>query len=914
MIYKKQNFARNSIDYLVFTKQIKNRKNRNTNRSFHGFTLVELLAVIVILAVIALITTPVVLGQIETVKKKSFTLSATNVLDAVNLYIAMDHSIPAEGIEPKDLDMKNNEHYRGLIFQNQNGLFILKNFTDGNYCASGSRVDLVVRKGDCDKEMNLYPGLSLSIKEKTTKKITVVAMASDDTGIQEYAYCLSECENDENWEASNKYEYTFDSLINSKNYEIHVRATNRIDKQTEKTIQVMTEALPSASYNVTPSGWATSKTVTITYPNNVENYVIVHSGIAKLNGDILPLGEKRKISGKNPQVIFETKGAIEAVTSDGYNEVSSSTLTISQIDVTNPGNVSVVIGTVTTNSIQVIANGVDLESGIAKYEFQTNNGEWIDNGTNNTYLFSNLTSGSYTYKVRLTNKAGGVTESSETVQATATISTPSYNISPSGWATNKTAKITYQSGYTNQFRVLTGTAIYNGTAVTNNNWITISGSIAEIIFNSNGSIEARSTDGINTVTSSALTISQIDTISPIINSLSVTSTSGSYNLLTTTINSNVTDNSGLALQMYLSNTGYESGGAWEDYTTVKVWNVEGPLDGGARFIYLTYMDQAGNKVNRTINYLVSECIDTYPEFTFDTETNTITGYTGTAIDLVIPSQLKRSCETYTVLEIGKSAFIKKGLTSVSLPNTLKKINASAFNNNQITELVIPDSVEELSTVSFRGNTSLKKVTIGSGLKKLGTLENDDLIPLLEEDINYYCENSGWGTMTRMRSPFYGSFSIEEFVVSNQNPYFKSVDKAIYTKDGKWLVLGTKLTAKSIASGTIGVGMNAFQELPIDQVILPSTIKYIGEYAFQTTNIVSIQIPNSVINIAGQAFAKTKLTNVTIGSGITDVGWSSFSNIDNQTIYVNINKRESLIRYYKCGPKSFPNENAITFIP
>ena len=573
-----------------------------------GFTLVELLAVIVILGVLALITTPVVLSQIEQAKKNSFITSAKNVLDAADIYVSGDNTLDTNGTNVQVLEIKNKEKVTGLVFQNKDTEYVLKKFTDGTYCASGPRNDLVVRKGDCTNEEDLYASLSLSIKGKTTRTITVVANATDDTGISGYSYCVADCTNEGNWKDSKNTDYTFDSLKYSKKYEIHVRVVNRIDKVTEKAIEAVTDTLPTASYAVKESGWTKSKTVTIMYPNKVENYLIVHSGIAKLNGEVIAVGERRKITGTNAQVIFETNGTIEAITSDGYNEASPSTLTISQVDPTSPTNVSVGIGTVTSKSIQVIANGVDNESGIAKYEFQVNGGLWTDNGTNNTITYSNLTSGSYSYKVRLTNKAGGVTESSARTQATTTITPPSYSVSPSGWAKSKTTTITYQSGYTNQFRVLSGSATNNGATVSNNTWITISGTNVGIVFNSNGSIEARSTDGVNTVTSSTLTISQIDITAPVVNSLGIASTNGSYNALTTTISSNVTDNSGATIQMYISNSGYETGGTWENYATSKAWNVGGSLSGGTRTIYITYKDQAGNKVNRTLSYVVyAEC-------------------------------------------------------------------------------------------------------------------------------------------------------------------------------------------------------------------------------------------------------------------------------------------------------------------
>ncbi len=52
-----------------------------------GFTLVELLAVIVILAIIALISTPIILGVIETAKKGAAEQSALGYIDAVEKQI-----------------------------------------------------------------------------------------------------------------------------------------------------------------------------------------------------------------------------------------------------------------------------------------------------------------------------------------------------------------------------------------------------------------------------------------------------------------------------------------------------------------------------------------------------------------------------------------------------------------------------------------------------------------------------------------------------------------------------------------------------------------------------------------------------------------------------------------------------------
>ena len=55
-----------------------------------GFTLIELLAVIIILAVISLITTPMILGVIETSKESSAKVSAYGYIDAVETQVAIN--------------------------------------------------------------------------------------------------------------------------------------------------------------------------------------------------------------------------------------------------------------------------------------------------------------------------------------------------------------------------------------------------------------------------------------------------------------------------------------------------------------------------------------------------------------------------------------------------------------------------------------------------------------------------------------------------------------------------------------------------------------------------------------------------------------------------------------------------------
>ena len=155
-----------------------------------------------------------------------------------------------------------------------------------------------------------------------------------------------------------------------------------------------------------------------------------------------------------------------------------STAQTTKIDKTAPTGVSVGKGTVTSKSIQVTANGTESESGITKYEFSKDDGgTWIT-GTSNTYTFSDLTTGTYNIKVRLTNGSGLTTTSSTLAITTTEIPTPTYSIDTTDWATKKVVTITYPERQAD--------FIYEYSTNGGSSWETVSsGTTASVTFTSN---------------------------------------------------------------------------------------------------------------------------------------------------------------------------------------------------------------------------------------------------------------------------------------------------------------------------------------------------------------------------------------------------------------------------------------------
>ncbi|WP_461256238.1 leucine-rich repeat domain-containing protein [Treponema sp. R80B11-R83G3] len=98
------------------------------------------------------------------------------------------------------------------------------------------------------------------------------------------------------------------------------------------------------------------------------------------------------------------------------------------------------------------------------------------------------------------------------------------------------------------------------------------------------------------------------------------------------------------------------------------------------------------------------------ENSFKVTGNAITGYTGDQKVIAIPAVIKG----VTITSIGEKAFEKKGLTGVTIPNSVTSIGDWAFYSNQLTSVIIPDSVTSIGAGAFSDNP-LTSVTISSNV-------------------------------------------------------------------------------------------------------------------------------------------------------------------------------------------------------
>ena len=130
-------------------------------------------------------------------------------------------------------------------------------------------------------------------------------------------------------------------------------------------------------------------------------------------------------------------------------------------------------------------------------------------------------------------------------------------------------------------------------------------------------------------------------------------------------------------------------------------------------------------------------------------------YTG---DIVVPSTVLCSGVTYSVVAIGRSAFVNcYNLTSVLLPSSIRTIGKHAFYGAPITSIDIPSSVVSLDECAFLSCTKLQTVSGGNSIKTIGKETFCDCWALSSIYFSESLEEIGKGAFVRCSSLASASF-------------------------------------------------------------------------------------------------------------------------------------------------------------
>ena len=333
---------------------------------------------------------------------------------------------------------------------------------------------------------------------------------------------------------------------------------------------------------------------------------------------------------------IDINGTYYAYSKDAVGNISEGKdFLIDKIDTEEP-TASLELESKTTNSITVKATCTD-NVGITTYEYSYNNGVNYEIGTNDTYTFSNLTTGTYNLKVKCSDEAGNSAIGNVTVD-TEDLGIPSFSVSPSGWAPSKTVTIKYNDTKNiHQYIIERGTATKeDGTKLENNKIYSTNSDTEKIIFTSDGSITAIITDGTNTVSAPSQLVSDIEAVKPTDMTLSINSDTRYEKTKSVTVTLKDTGGSGLAAGSIKYGWSTSNSTAPSSYTPVNTsatsgtntttFKASGSGLTGSYYLWVvpvTYKDNAGNSNTTTVKSTGTFKFDnTVPTLTLGTVSTT----------------------------------------------------------------------------------------------------------------------------------------------------------------------------------------------------------------------------------------------------------------------------------------------------
>lgn len=173
-------------------------------------------------------------------------------------------------------------------------------------------------------------------------------------------------------------------------------------------------------------------------------------------------------------------------------------------------------------------------------------------------------------------------------------------------------------------------------------------------------------------------------------------------------------------------------------------------------------------------------------------------------------------------KIGNFAFQNSGLKEVQFPARLKEIGISAFSMNELTSVILPDTVTTLGGGAFSSNPKLERISLSKGLTEIPA----------------------------------GAFGCSDRY--------------------NWM---EKLTSIDIPNGITSIGVNAFAGNNFHEIVIPGSVKSIGNYAFSTKNYLmdncTLTLNEGLETIGNYAFRNKVISEVEIPKTVTEIADNAF---------------------------------------
>ncbi|MEI6788654.1 MAG: leucine-rich repeat domain-containing protein [bacterium] len=259
---------------------------------------------------------------------------------------------------------------------------------------------------------------------------------------------------------------------------------------------------------------------------------------------------------------------------------------------------------------------------------------------------------------------------------------------------------------------------------------------------------------------------------------------------------------------------------------------------------------------------------------------TITGYTGSNLDVSIPDTISNM----SVVAVGDFAFSNKtSLTAVSFPGTLSTIGAWAFLNCfSLKSVTIPPNVTNVGAYAFINCSGLTSLVLSNGITSLQDFSFFTCYSLTNITIPSSISFIGTGV-------FGNNTSLQTIDVSPSNQFFSSTNDMLFDKSQTTLIQcpASKKSGLSIPLSVVNVGDFSFGGcFSLTNMVIPDGVTNIGQYAFYScSSLTNMVVPASVVNVGSNAFSwATRMTNILFKGSPPTIALPIFDWDNNLTVY------------------------------
>lgn len=337
-----------------------------------------------------------------------------------------------------------------------------------------------------------------------------------------------------------------------------------------------------------------------------------------------------------------------------------------------------------------------------------------------------------------------------------------------------------------------------------------------------------------------------------------------------------------------------------NYEFTLKYTVKGPLADGTKI-----------KIE-PLTYKVVSGVDHTLSVTFPSDESEYSGVTA------IPAHVEYEGEQYTVVEVGYLSFSEvKGITSITIPETVTTIAGAAFWESSLSEITIPSSVTTIGESAFE-NTNLTEIVIPESVISLG----DDVLSLCASLESVTLNNnptaiparmvSGCTSLAGMTIPAtvtkIGEFAFSECAALEDISLPSGVTEIgrfafAYTPELKLLPLPETVTS---------VGHGVFYQSGIEEASLPEAITVIPDGMYQCcASLREFEISNTVTEIEQEAFYWCfALDKITFGENVATIGNKAFMGDKALTSVTSLNTEPPVGAAFD----SEVYENAILYVP